>query len=350
MSTNKELEIFLANMNDARDVPDARDIMADELFGAPVFEWMPASASVDLIAPLNQGWIGACTVFGSLGGLFNTMKFDADRGGYDFVQPVDPWDVWAKAKLRGASDKNGWSVQGAMKLEKDMNLSKGYAAVGYSGNAMSEILKYWIWQGRAITTGSTYGDWWKIINTGIYSESSKSQGHCWQFSKFDDNQKIGDDVGGFYSPNSWLGRGAFWMSYRMANRLFTQYIALGPTDLAALKNLQNKRTQEYLVKSAAVWNKKNPEDIATPYEIATMVNRALNFVGNQKRKRYIATFEDKILRGAGVLAISNGSEPERMAKDLEIAVMFTNAVTREAFTQLKLTRLQVATVIGRDLL
>ena len=120
---------------------------------------MPAAASVDLVPFLNQGKIGACTVFGSLGALFNTEHYDANIGGYEFKQPVDPWDVWAKAKTRGARDNGGWSVQGAMKLEKDMGLSKGYAVVGYAGKALVDALKYWIWQGRAITTGSTYGDW-----------------------------------------------------------------------------------------------------------------------------------------------------------------------------------------------
>lgn len=52
------------------------------------------------------------------------------------------------------------------------------------------------------------------------------QGHCFQFPKYDDNQVIGDDIGGFYCPNSWGGRGAFWISYKQIKSLFTQYITL----------------------------------------------------------------------------------------------------------------------------
>lgn len=61
-------------------------------------------------------------------------------------------------------------------------------------------------------------------------------------------------------------------------------------------------------------------------------------------------FTDHILRGTGVVQISNGTDMERVAKDQEIAVMFTNAVTRKPYTKLVLKRIQVATVIGRDFL
>ena len=81
---------------------------------------MPESASVDIVPPLNQGAIGACTVFGSSGALFNTEAFDANLEGNVFQQPYNPWDVWAKAKERGADDKKGWTIQGALKLEKDL--------------------------------------------------------------------------------------------------------------------------------------------------------------------------------------------------------------------------------------
>lgn len=345
----KLVEGFLLSVNSAQDRPDDRDIHTEELFGAPVYTGMPASASVDLIPFLNQWSVPACTIFGHSGALFNTIFKDCLLNGTEYKQPYDPWKAWDQAITRGASTKWGWYVQAALKLIKDMGFSKGYALVGNRNNANVDALKYWIWQGRAITTWSTYWDWGKIIRTGIYSESSKEAGHCWQFSKYDDNQIIGNERGGFYSPNSWNGHGAFWLPYSMVDKLFTQYIALWPADLEALKNLQNKRTQEYLKKSAHVWNAKNANDIASPFEIATMINRALKFLGNQKRQRYIEIFEEKILRGAGVMQISNGKELGRTAKDQEIAVMFTNAVTREPYTALKLTRLQVATVIGRDL-
>ena len=206
-------------------------------------------------------------------------------------------------------------------------------------------MKYWIANKRAITTGSTFGNWREIVRTGIYSEKDTAAGHCWQITEYDDDRKIGDDVGGFYSPNSWGGTGQFWMSYKQVKRLFTQYIALGAADMNALKDLKNKRTAEYLQKSKDCWNKERPNEIASPYEIAVMVNRAKSLHKNESRLFYATLFSDYILRGAGVMQVWNNLQGQDEASDQEIAVMFTNAVTREKFTELKLTRLQVATVL-----
>lgn len=120
---------------------------------------MPSAASVDLTPFLNQGRIGACTVFGSDGALFNTIAFDAQKNGNAYQQPCDPWDDWAVAKKRGGDDVKGWIIQGALKLQKDLGHSVGYANIGYNGGAVADVMKYWIWKGRAIVTGSTYGDW-----------------------------------------------------------------------------------------------------------------------------------------------------------------------------------------------
>jgi hypothetical protein len=61
-------------------------------------------------------------------------------------------------------------------------------------------------------------------------------------------------------------------------------------------------------------------------------------------------FNDKILRGLGVLNIWNEKDWEHIASAQEIAVMFTTSASRERFADLKFTRLQTATIIGRDLI
>ena len=76
-----------------------------------------------------------------------------------------------------------------------------------------------------------------------------------------------------------------------------------------------------------------------------MVNRAKSLHKNESRLFYATLFSDYILRGAGVMQVWNNLQGQDEASDQEIAVMFTNAVTREKFTELKLTRLQVATVL-----
>lgn len=90
-----------------------------------------------------------------------------------YTQSYDPWTVWAEAKKRGASDSTGWIIQAALQLIKDMKHSSGYVKIGDSRNADVYTLKYWLSTNKCIVTGSSYGDWGKIVETGIYSESKK---------------------------------------------------------------------------------------------------------------------------------------------------------------------------------
>lgn len=103
---------------------------------------------------LNQGSIGACTVFGTSGALFETSYKDAEFNGVPYNQPYNPWDVWSKAKERGASDTMGWSLQGALQLEHDLKYLVGYAKIANSGSADPEQLCRIIAMGKAIATGS----------------------------------------------------------------------------------------------------------------------------------------------------------------------------------------------------
>lgn len=112
--------------NAGLDNPDARDYTAEELFGAIPEIKLPERVILDQTPPLQQGSIGACTVFGSSGALFETISQNLNANGLKYTQPYDPWTVWAKAKERGASDTLGWSIQGAIQLIKDMKLSAGY--------------------------------------------------------------------------------------------------------------------------------------------------------------------------------------------------------------------------------
>ena len=82
-----------------------------------------------------------------------------------YTQPYDPWLVWGKAKERGASDTRGWYIQSALQLIKDMNFSAAYINIGGNGRADLYTLKYYIYSGKAITTGSKNGDWGKIVET-----------------------------------------------------------------------------------------------------------------------------------------------------------------------------------------
>ncbi len=54
-------DLELLNYNAGIDVPDENDILAEEILD--MVELLPQNVMLDLTAPLNQGQIGACTVF-----------------------------------------------------------------------------------------------------------------------------------------------------------------------------------------------------------------------------------------------------------------------------------------------
>jgi hypothetical protein len=75
--------------------------------------------------------------------------------------------------------------------------------------------------------------------------------------------------------------------------------------MQALQDIKNTKTKEYLLRSKDVWNKKNGSMIASPFEIMTMVNRSKKWDRTRTRREYANLFNDKILRGLGVLNIWN---------------------------------------------
>ena len=114
---------------------------------------------------------------------------------------------------------------------------------------------------------------------------------------------------------------------------------------------KKKRKNTYLQKAfeKKIWNEERPYDLATAFEIRTMLNRALGLPDNYQffRKHFAFMCEDKILRGK--MKLWNEERPYELASDEELAIMFTRAVTRNSeLNALVLTREQVAEVCGRD--
>ena len=104
--------IDFENYNAGKDIPDHRDITIEELGMASInLSGIPRKVHNYKTPILNQGNIGACTVFGTSGALFETAYIDAESNGAPYNQPYDPWKRWEQAKERGASDTIGWTLQ-----------------------------------------------------------------------------------------------------------------------------------------------------------------------------------------------------------------------------------------------
>lgn len=139
----------------------------------------------------------------------------------------------------------------------------------------------------------------------------------------------------------------------MFSKLYSTYVILDPSDVEKMRDVRNVKAQSYNQKSIAkkIWTGERPNDIATFSEIRLMLSRGMDIMGARSRQYWATTFEDKILRGKGIVSIWNKKDGGKNATDPELGVMFTRAVKRDPkASSLSLTRFQVSCIIGRDLL
>lgn len=293
MKTNFE---FLDSYSASYDIPDSRDITADDLDLLGSAE-IPDKMQYSNTPILSQGSIGACTIFGLSGATFESTYTDAVENGGVYSQPFDVWDRWSKAKLRGASDTGGWSLQGALSLLTDIKDIVGYAKLSGPGSITLEKIAQAIASGRMIYTGSARGNWRQVGSTHIYEESANFAGHAYCIVGYDCTRRVA------IARNSWTDqwgdRGHFYIPESLLPRLYSTYIILDPSDVEKMRDIRNIRAKNYAddSKNFKVWNGENPNSIATDSEIHTMIDRALKVTSPMARIWYASQFDEKILRG-----------------------------------------------------
>jgi hypothetical protein len=313
--------------------------------------WIPRKVHHYKTPILSQGNIGACTVFGTSGALFETAYIDATGNGVPYNQPFDPWNRWDKAKDRGASDKNGWTLQGAIQLLYDMKDIVGYAIIWRAGVSSWESLVSVLATGKTIATGSRRGDWAHISNSPfIYTEKQTDSWHIWAIVGYDLDKRQ------FICRNSWTDKwgdsGHFYLAFDDVNLLYSTYILLDPSDAGALKDARNVRAKRYAEDAQLkwIWNWLLPNEIATDEEIYIMANRAMNILGLKTRAYYANVFEERILLGKWQMPIWNEKLATQKPSLKEVATMFTRAVLRnKEATSWVLTRFQTAWICSKCL-
>ncbi|MGP1582975.1 MAG: hypothetical protein ACTTH6_01965 [Candidatus Altimarinota bacterium] len=339
----ENIEKILENYSGGFDLPDSRDYTAEEVDGFGGDGEIPARVMLTEVTNLKQGSVGACTLFGSVNAYNETIKqvkISLDR----------TWEIWAEAKKRGASDTQGWYLQFALQLLKDLGEIKGYIRIAMAGFADAQAMKKVLASGKAIVTGVGTAEWHKIVKKHEYFRTSKWSGHIFDITGYDDNYVFADGTkGGFYVENSFGENEYFWLKYSDIDVLFSQYYFDEAEKIRA--DRRTKNLQKAFEKK--IWNEERPADIATTFEIRAMLNRALGPPDNYQffRKHFALMCEDKILRGK--MKLWNEERPYELASDVEIAIMFTRAVVRNSelsVNALILTREQVSEVCGRDFL
>lgn len=345
--------IDFENYNAGIDIPDPRDI---EIWEIGMWEisisGVPRFIHHNKTPILNQGNIGACTVFGTSGALFETSYRDAESNGVPYNQPYDPWTRWDQAKERGASDTKWWSLQGALQLLKDMGDIVGYARIATAGQSSWKILVAVLATNKTIATGSRRGNWSHIGKEPfLYSEKQTDSGHIWAIVGYDLDKRH------FICRNQWTknwgDQGHFYLSFDDVGLLYSTYIVLDPSDASALKNAQNVRANQYtqIAKQKGVWNGTQQDAIASDEEIYIMINRSIDTLGLKTRAFYANLFEEKILLWKWQMTIWNERQATTKPTLKEVATMFTRAVLRDSSVKSGvLTRYQVAAICGKYLI
>lgn len=349
------------NYSAAIDLPDSRDYTSEEVFGEVGGSVeLPESFTLNKAQNLNQGQIGACTLFGSLNAYNEKVKNAHDE--LSAITEQQAWAGWDECKKRGASDTKGFIFQSALQVLKDLNYIGAYVHLNTRQHANIQKMKEAMFVRKSgVATGLNSVNWTKTLQNREYTRGNyDGQGaHIFDIVGWDDKKILpSGKVGAFYVANSWGEGGYFWIAYSDIEDLYSQYEFLLTTEQEKFVEARKKRANKYLQLAfdKKLWNEERPADAATAAEIRIMLNRALKHLDNNIqedwrtfRSSYAYLFERKIVRGK--VSLYNEERQFNLASDDEIAIMFTRAVTRNPdLNALVLTRQQVVEAIARDFL
>lgn len=350
------------NYSAAIDLPDSRDYTSEEVFGEVGGSVeLPSSFMLDKAPLLNQGQIGACTIFGSTNAFNEKYAYSLPEN-VIYEHPYDPWKAWDECKKRGASDTRGWIFQSALQVLKDLNYIGAYVHLNTRQHAnLTKMKEAMFVRKSGVATGLNSVNWTKTLQNREYTRGNyDGQGaHIFDIVGWDDKKILpSGKVGAFYVANSWIPDGHFWIPYADIEDLYSQYEFLLTSEQEKFVEARKKRANKYLQLAfdKKIWNEERPKDLATATEIRIMINRALKQINNDIdenwrtfRSSYAYFFERKIVRGK--ISLYNEERQFNLASDEEIAFMFSRAVTRNPdLNALVLTRQQVAEAIARDFL
>lgn len=344
------------NYSGAYDAPDSRDYTSEEVFGAAEAYDFPEQFSLEKVKNEQQGYIGACSVFGTLNAYNEKFANASDK---PYTNQFDFWKAWDLCKTRGATDSGWFSIQGAMQACKDLGYIGAYILMYAAGSATVSWMKAAIYGRKSgITTGSATINWAETLRTEELNTNGVKYGvgaHCFDITEWDDDfVNIDGSRGCFVSYNSFSlpSGGKFRIPYNKIHLLFSTYeFTLTDDQIATVKK---KRENIYLDKAAEakIWDESRATDLATGREISIMVNRALWLPDDFQwfRSAVNLLMNDKICRDKIILTY-NEKNKWQFATDEEFGVMFTRAATRNPLLEeVVLSRKQVAEIVGRDFL
>lgn len=184
---------------------------------------------------------------------------------YDIlIQEENPIPKWITALARGAVINQGWSLQGALKMFKDLWLIDWYTRCYTLEDEKNALAR-----GQIIYTGSNRIDWERTRQNANIAVVGTSYGHIFAKIGYDDERRVWicKDSSGNEKWDNWV----FYVKYS-DDIFFTRYAIVDKSSVGSINALQSAKRQE-LARSKGWWDWKRGKEPATRYECAVMSMR-----------------------------------------------------------------------------
>lgn len=247
----------------AFDQPTSRDYLYEELFtdnesdeNKEEWEWIHSKRPMNAIF-WNQGNTPACTCYSAIHvsnwyNLIEDEKLWANRDQTDpsiprwqFCAERNNWNTWTAIQTMALWVKKQWYI-------------KGYVTIPVDSATKVEQMKWALDRGFFLSTGSSYGDWGKIKQTGIYSERADRM-YVWHARCIVDYNDEWFIAGNSYGNTWWkYGNGTFIVPFDMVDKIYWCLVFIDEDDSWKFTSLANKRkAQEMIALAKQLYNTGN---------------------------------------------------------------------------------------------
>lgn len=202
----------------------------------------------------------ACSVYWLTHAVNEWNWLEWDKFGV-LIPEENPVPRWITALTRGAVISQWWSLQGALKMFKDLWLIDGYTRCFTPADEKNAIAR-----GQIIYTGTNRINWERTRLNDNIAVVDSGYGHIFAKVGYDDEKRlwICKDSSGI---EKW-DKGLFYVKYS-DDIFFTRYAITDKNSIDSILALQSAKRQE-LARSKGWWDWKRGKEPATRYECAVM--------------------------------------------------------------------------------
>lgn len=191
---------------------------------------------------------------------------EAERANVPVFGQIDPVAQWSQALKRGAKENEGWTLQGACNMAKDLGYIDGYVKC-----ADLAAVKKALAAGQLIQTGSKKINWAQTTISNYFAVPGDSYGHSFMIEGYDD-EKSALIMRNSYGTKYGLS-GRFYVEYINFDLLFSCYAYTDKVNSDIIKAAQSA-ARRFEAKARGIWNGERGDDPCTKFEAATMAMRA----------------------------------------------------------------------------